>query len=182
MDRDRPERAAAPREMLSAHPFSPPCSAIHLAPFCSAGHTLVRPCPQAESCQPASGSCSPVEGATVCSAPRQWSWADTAAGAAAQNGLGALCSAVGCLGSSPQRRACGCPLLRNFYLLHMEPLLSESHLPHQWFEKNYPLEAGGQEGEGLGWTRVSGSCQGKELREMKETRHLGGSPTLGCWH
>ena len=34
----------------------------------------------------------------------------------------------------------------------MEPLLSESHLPHQWFEKNYPLEAGGQEGEGLGWT------------------------------
>lgn len=177
-----PEWLVAPLAMMNSHSHFLSCSGLDSAPYCSVGHTPGKPCPQAQSHRPASGSCSSVVEAAVCFGPRWWSWAEAVEGAALRNELGVSGSAVGCRGSSSQERTCHCSFLRDFCLLHTKPPLSGSHLTHQWFENNYPLEAWGHQGEGLGWRQAFGGLQEGELRGLKETKRLGTAPSRGCWH
>lgn len=164
-----PERVVAPLEMLDAAPHFLACFATGSASSCSVGHTSGKPCPHRRSHQLASGSCSSVGAAAVCSGPRRRCGDEAADRAARRNGLGVPGSAAGCMGRSPQGRTCCHSFLRDSCLLYMEPPLSGGHLIRRWFEKNYSLEAWGHQGEGLGWRQASGGLQVAELRGPRET-------------
>lgn len=141
MRKTGPEWVVAPMEMLNTYSHFLSCSTIDLARYCSVGHTPGKPCPQGQSHQLASGSCSSVVQAAVCSGPRQQSKDEAADRAALRNELEVLGSAADCVGRLPQGRTCCHSFLRDFCLFYIWSPFSGSHLTPRWFEKNYPLEA-----------------------------------------
>lgn len=165
----RPPRRAS---RADAAPGDAECSPLFSALLChppgplpnSVGHTLLRPHPQAESCQPASGSpCYPVEGDQSALHPA------VALGRACCRGCctkqtWALCSAVGCLGSSPQGRSLQSPSSKELLPSpHGAPALRAICLISGL--KNYPLSRGRRKA----WAghEFLAAVSGKELREMK---------------
>lgn len=162
---ESPDWAVAPLVMLDPHLHFLSCSPIDLAPYCSLGCPLRKPGPLAQSHQPASDLCSSVRVLAVLFGPRWWSWAEAAEAVALRNRLGVWGSAVGCLGGSSQGMTCHRSFLRDSCLPHMEPPLAGSHLPHQCFENDYPLEAWRCQG-GLGWRQAPGGLPKDMLRGL----------------